>query len=461
MTDYDDMPLPPGMELDQRDNGQPAAVLPPVMPTADLSQATTVELGRAVAEVQAQVIVARQFPRNLRYAEDELRHSCSRPEMAGQAFYTFERGKRPDGKPNVIHGPTVQLMREAARCFGNVQSGIVELRRMTRQSEMMAWAWDLEKNVRMSTTFYVSHAIDTRTGKRELESDRDIYDNNANLGARREREMIRRVLPAWYVHVAIVTASKTLTGTPEEFKERVEKGLAVLARRGVTAEMLEDRFGLPRTAWTDLELVQLQIVYSTLQRGEQSVAELFPEPAQDQAGSAAGTLQQAAQDQQGKPGAEHAGDGTVGAGAADKALARNKRKAQGAVADTAGPGPAAKMTAADTAKPAADTPARVTETAVDAPDTPPTEDTLEVISAAFHGPYELPNSKVGAAKAKHLTGRIIGREVGDEAVTQAEAERVLATLTDCAEQASTTGEKPIDFLTAALDAEQRGGGSDG
>ena len=54
-----------------------------------VTQATAVEQARAVAEVQAAVIVAQQVPRVLSIAVEMMRESCRQPGLAERAFYKF------------------------------------------------------------------------------------------------------------------------------------------------------------------------------------------------------------------------------------------------------------------------------------------------------------------------------------------------------------------------------------
>ena len=282
-------------------NGLPAPVaMAPVIPAADLGQGTRVEMSRAVAEVQAMVIVAQARPRNIREATDDMLRTCQMEEMAEQAFYRYPRGKDDQGRTNYVTGPTVQLMRAIMGCWGNCQSGIGELRRFDPaggkpgMSEMQAWAWDLQKNFRTSTSFFATWRRDTKYGVVELDADRDVYDNNANLGSRRERTMIEHVLPPWYVEQAKRTCQQTLVGKPEEFNGRVDEVIALFAEMGVTKDMLEQRRGAPRPVWRAVDLGGLKVMYNMLLRGEVTVEEEFPEARKGgRKGSAAATLAEA------------------------------------------------------------------------------------------------------------------------------------------------------------------------
>ena len=158
-----------------------------------ISQVTAVEQSRAVAEVQAAVLVAQQFPRDMNRAWAEMRDACSRLALAQRAFYAV---------PNRGTGPSVHLARELARIWGNLDYGVRELRRDddAAESEMQAFAWDQQTNVRSTRSLIVPHAR-MKGGKRQTLDDLgDIYLNNQNIGARAVRECMFTVLPGGETH---------------------------------------------------------------------------------------------------------------------------------------------------------------------------------------------------------------------------------------------------------------------
>jgi hypothetical protein len=231
-----------------------------------LGQATAVEQSRAVAEVQAAIYVARQFPRDIRQARQELDMSFGLMTMAERSFY-----KLPRGKDDVV-GPTVQLAREVARCFTNFQYGISELRRDDdhAQSEMLAWAWDVENNTRAAHVFIVPHKRDRKNQSPvPLIDMQAIYENNANHAARRLREQMLAVIPVWFVEEAKARAYKTLAGTEGSLPERIDKAIAAFgAGYKLTLEQLERRLGRPTRGGTPFDVAQLTIIFQSLRRGE-------------------------------------------------------------------------------------------------------------------------------------------------------------------------------------------------
>lgn len=250
------------------------ANIPPA-PTPDrVGQGTAVEQSRAVAEVQAAVLVARQFPRSEANAINKMRTSCAQPALANRAFFRFPRGKEN------VTGETIQLAKELARCWGNLQFGIAELRRDDeyKQSEMQAWAWDMESNERASTTFIVPHARWAKGKAQELADFRDIYENNANNGARRLREMIFTVLPVWFIEQAKTACEQTISGGSSNVPRatRIADAINAFEGIGVTADQIETKLGRDSGKWTDVDLGQLQVIFQSIQRSEVTVDEEFP-----------------------------------------------------------------------------------------------------------------------------------------------------------------------------------------
>lgn len=252
---------------------EPATPAAPAPWGQQASQATAIEQSRAIAEVQAAVLVAQQRPRDEDAAVAAMRRSCTRRSLAERATYSYNRGGQ------TVTGPSITLARELARCWGNVQYGVNELRRddVQGESEMQAWAWDLESNARSSQTFIVPHRRDARGGQQRITSLRDIYENNTNNASRRLREAIFAVLPQWYTEEALDLCSQTLTqGDGKPIEQRRQDALRAFENQGITQQQLEQKIGCPVTAWTGHDLAQLEVLYRSLSRGEITVEEAFP-----------------------------------------------------------------------------------------------------------------------------------------------------------------------------------------
>ena len=64
---------------------------------------TSVSADRTVAEIQAQVFMAKRFPRDENISRSRILRSCQRPGLASRAIYAY-----PKGGQNVT-GPSIRL----------------------------------------------------------------------------------------------------------------------------------------------------------------------------------------------------------------------------------------------------------------------------------------------------------------------------------------------------------------
>lgn len=247
--------------------------------TADfVSQGTAVEQARAVAEVAAAVKVAQQNPRDEARAIERMRQACQQPALAERAFYSLPRA---GGR---IEGSTVHLARELAQVWGNLDHGIRELRRDddAGQSEMQAWAWNQEQNVRSSRSFIVPHAIMTGKGadkrRKSLVDLADIANNNNSVAARAVRETIFQVIPVWFRVEAETIAAKTLQdGGGKTLAQQIADAVAHFRDTwNVRVEQLEERIDRPHDRWTVQDLAVLRVISGELSRGEKRSEDEFP-----------------------------------------------------------------------------------------------------------------------------------------------------------------------------------------
>lgn len=247
---------------------QPNEVQPMHQPR---SQAAAVEHSRAIAEVQGAITVARQFPRDMVRAQAQMREACSNPAMAKQAFYDV---------PNRGTGPTVHLMRELARIVGNIDYGVKELSRddVKGESEIQAFAWDVETNVRSTRSFIVPHARMKGRQRQQLVDLGDIYLNNQNTGARAVRECISTVLPVAFTEEAKALCQQTLAAPApgKSLEQQIAEAVQAFEGNGITRGQLEAKVGRPLERWTGADVGRLEVTFQTLMNGEITPDEAFP-----------------------------------------------------------------------------------------------------------------------------------------------------------------------------------------
>ena len=383
-----------------------------------VSQATQIEMSRAVAEVQAAVTVAMGNPRNVQNALNEMRQVCQIKSVAENAFFRFGRGGQQ------VTGPTIHLARELARAWGNITYGIVELSRneVKGESEMMASAWDLQTNTRAATTFIVKANRDTKDGKKRLTDERDIYEMNANMGARRVREQIFAVLPQWYRDEAIDLCNKTLRdggGTP--LPQRISAAIDNFGAQGVSTELLERKLGRSSGEWTSHDLAALTVVWKSIERGETTFAVEFPVVRSGDSDGAsvsgtdilAGKVTDAIADQQAKK-------------LAEKKAAAEKADPTDPPASSADEPPAGENPPAETStqSPSSDDGSSDDELAREQAARKPSAAKRKAMFAAMHSNPDFKGADEDQQKA--MLGAFLGREVGSfTTLTDGETTRIL------------------------------------
>lgn len=238
------------------------------------SQGAAIEQARAAMEVQAAVAVAQANPRSEAVVMDSMRSSCSRYATAVKAKYNV---------PNRGTGASVHLARELARIWGNLDYGVRELSRddVKGESEIQAYAWDQQTNVRSIRSFIVPHERMARKQRNKLVDLGDIYLNNQNQGAKAVRECIFAVLPPWFKDEALDLCEQTLqrgadlAAAPVPVADRTAKMLAAFAGVQVTEAQISKRLGKAKADWTEQDIASLTVVYQSITAEGIAASEFF------------------------------------------------------------------------------------------------------------------------------------------------------------------------------------------
>jgi hypothetical protein len=229
----------------------------------------SIEQQRAIAEVQAAILVARSMPRNRMAALDNILRDCTDPDLAEEAEYEYSRGGTK------VTGPSIRLMETIVRRWGNFESGVREIARREGYSELETYAWDMETNTRDRKVFQIRHWRDTKAGGYAVEGERDVYEITANMAARRKRACMQAVIPAEVVNAAVEQCRKTLGTKVQVTAETVQSMLAKFAEYGVTREMIEVRIQRHIDAVTPALMVQLGRIYNSIKDGMSSAGDWF------------------------------------------------------------------------------------------------------------------------------------------------------------------------------------------
>lgn len=237
----------------------------------NINQGTVaIEASRAIAEAQGKLVIAKRFPRDEVQAYNRVAQACQRKGIAEKAFYSYNRGG------GTVSGPTIRFAEELARCWGNIDYGIKELSQDEGKSEMQAYAWDLETNAQSVQNFTNPHIREVGGKAKILTSQRDIYEINANMGARRLRSRILAILPTDLVDMAIAECKKTLAGNNDEpLIDRVKKMVVAFGKLGVSQEQIEKRLGRKVDTMTVDDFTDYIGIYNAIKQGESKIAEWF------------------------------------------------------------------------------------------------------------------------------------------------------------------------------------------
>lgn len=232
-------------------------------PMTQQSTAVQTTLGRYSQEIQGMVYMAKQFPRDTFQSWQRIKEACSRKTLAEVASYAYPRGGEK------VSGPSIRLAEVLAQNWGNMTYGVMELEQKNGESQCLAYAWDLETNVRSEMLFTVKHERRTKKeGIKKLDDPRDVYETVANMGSRRKRACILAIIPKDIVDAAEEECEQTLKGNNKEpIADRLKKMLDRFAEFGVTKDMIEKRAGFKFESFTEKDVLELGKIYNSLKDG--------------------------------------------------------------------------------------------------------------------------------------------------------------------------------------------------
>ena len=234
---------------------------------------------RAIQEVQAALVIAKKFPRDQIAATDRILQACTRPTLAEQALYSYNRGGAE------VTGPSIRLAEAVAQSWGNMQFGVRELAQGNGESTVEAFAWDVETNTRQVKVFQVPHVRfkneyvnGRKTGRSiqtQLDDPRDVYELVANQGARRLRACILGVIPGDVIEAAQRQCEATLNAKADTSPDAIAKMVDAFEEYGVSDEHLKKRIGNRIEAIRPAQVVQLRKIYNSLRDGMSKPSDWF------------------------------------------------------------------------------------------------------------------------------------------------------------------------------------------
>lgn len=271
-----------------------APVIPPSGPIAQIALApqnpTSTALVAAEAREKATVFIAAELasrnPRDERNAQKAMQESCRNLTLATKAEFSFPRGGER------ISGPTVVLMRELARCWGNLRYGFEIVASTPSRLRIIGWAWDMNPGSNTYVQYpdefeLVVQRKDKRTGETVYRDadERDVRELLNKRGAICVRNALKSLIPPQMIEEALERCAATKSSGDHERLQKDRPAVVAKLRKGwakknVTEEMLVRHLGCKIEAITGEQLVELREIWEAIEEGTTSVEEQFPAPAE-------------------------------------------------------------------------------------------------------------------------------------------------------------------------------------
>jgi hypothetical protein len=162
-----------------------------------------------------------------------------------------------------------------------VQFEVAELSQdlANHQSEMLAWAWDMETNVRVQRKKIIPHVRDSKErGQQTITDFREIGENLGNWAARQPRECIKDILPPWYLDEIRKAFTETRTQSLKNKPIEVVRADAIGTFDGinVSREQLERFLDRPSGRWSVHDIARLRVTFTAIENGEIRIEDEFP-----------------------------------------------------------------------------------------------------------------------------------------------------------------------------------------
>ncbi|WP_099863821.1 hypothetical protein [Pararhizobium haloflavum] len=236
--------------------------------TALMQDAGTVSV-LAKAEIDTQISTARQYPRSISRAMNNILSLATLDEQtAEECIYALKRG----GKP--IRGPSIRLAEIIVTQFGNNRSGaqVVDIDRTNKLIVAEGFFHDLESNSATKAT--VSRRISDRQG-RIFNDDMIAVTGNAACSIAKRNAILAGV-PRGIWRRALEAAEQLIRGDAKTLVESRDAVMKAFAHFNLSPEQVCQIMNVNGADDLDLDdLVTLRAIYRSLKNGEQTVEELL------------------------------------------------------------------------------------------------------------------------------------------------------------------------------------------
>lgn len=223
------------------------------------------------ANVDVQVLTAKQFPRNVtRAIQNSIVMATIDPDTAQMMRYALPRG----GKP--ITGPSVHLAKLIVSNWGNVRAEAKVVQITDSQVVSRGTCWDLENNV--ATAIEVRRNIKSKNGQRFSDDMITVVGNAANSIA--FRNAVFSVIPKAVTDKVYKAAQECITGDLSDEAKLLQKRTNCLKffndEYGITEEEVIKLCGKQTVNQIKADEIALMLgIYQSLKDGDTTVEEVM------------------------------------------------------------------------------------------------------------------------------------------------------------------------------------------
>lgn len=225
------------------------------------------------AEIDIQIATAKQYPRDVLKALDDIRaYSMLDEETMESCFYRLER-KDKNGETKEIEGLSVRMAEIFVTCWGNVRAAMRIISNDGKKITAQGICFDLEKNVAVTTE--VSRRITTSNG-RTYSDDMQVITGNA-AAAIAFRNAVFKVIPkALTKRITDDIKKALLENTKGKLETKRNQILAWYRKLGVTDNELRRFLGADDLGkLTAEQVMDLRATAVAIKEGSTSVEEAF------------------------------------------------------------------------------------------------------------------------------------------------------------------------------------------
>jgi len=219
----------------------------------------------AIAEIQGAILLAKQYPRDETTAFEKVSRSCNRASFAEDARYSYPRGN------TTVSGPSVNMAREMARCWGNIRYGLNVLSDSEDKRLIEGWAWDVETNTKVTASDEFKKLIQRKQrGKTEwIEPDeRELRELTNRRGAILVRNCLLQIFPRDIVDEAMKLCQQTLQKGAKKDPDKTRRQIILAFQEiNVSPKMIQAYLDHPLDEATPEELTKLIEIGKSIKDG--------------------------------------------------------------------------------------------------------------------------------------------------------------------------------------------------